>query len=57
MAVRKVSNRGRNMIGRFPSLKLGRMVAYESLIELDLASRQEHKSTPPPFGSPSHNLL
>jgi hypothetical protein len=35
MPVRKVSNRGGNIIGRFPSLKLGRMVAFESLIERD----------------------
>ena len=35
MAVRKVSNRGGNIIGHIPSLKLGRMVAYESLIERD----------------------
>lgn len=36
MPIRKVSNRGGNVIGRFPSLKLGRMVDYESLIERDL---------------------
>ena len=36
MPVRKVSNRGGNVIGRFPSLKLNRMVAFESLIERDL---------------------
>lgn len=35
MAVRKVSNRGRNIIGHFPSLKLQRMVAFESLLERD----------------------
>lgn len=35
MPVRKVSNRGGNIIGRFPSLKLKRMVDYESLIERD----------------------
>jgi hypothetical protein len=33
--VRKVSNRGGNTVGRFPSLKIGRMVDYESLIECD----------------------
>jgi hypothetical protein len=33
MPVREVSNRGGNTIGHFPSLKLGRMVAYESLVE------------------------
>ena len=36
MPVRKVSNRGGNIIGHYPSLKLGRMVAFESLIERDL---------------------
>ena len=35
MPVRKVSNHGGNIIGHFPSLKLGRMVAFESLIERD----------------------
>jgi hypothetical protein len=35
MAVREVSHRGGNMIGHFPSLKLRRMVAFESLIEQD----------------------
>lgn len=36
MSVRTVSNRGGNIIGRFPSFKLGRMVDFESLIERDL---------------------
>jgi hypothetical protein len=36
MPVRKVSNRGGNTIGHFPSLKMGRMIDYESLIECDL---------------------
>ena len=35
MPVRKVSNRGGNVIGRFPSLKMGRMIAFESLLERD----------------------
>lgn len=35
MPIRNVSNRGGNIIGRFPSLKLERMVAFESLIEQD----------------------
>lgn len=35
MPVRKVSNRGGNVIGKFPSLKMKRMVSFESLIELD----------------------
>lgn len=36
MPVRKVSNHGRNIIGYFPSIKMGRMVAFESTIERDL---------------------
>ncbi len=35
MPVRKVSNRGGNIIGRFPSIKMGRMIAFESLLERD----------------------
>jgi len=35
MPVRKVSNRGGNVIGHFPSLKMQRMIAFESLIERD----------------------
>jgi hypothetical protein len=35
MPVRQVSNHGRNIVGKFPSLKLRRMVAFESLIERD----------------------
>ena len=35
MPVRKVSNRGRNVVGRFPSIKMGRMIAFESLLERD----------------------
>lgn len=35
MPVRDVSNKGGNVIGRFPSLKVGRMVSFESLIERD----------------------
>jgi len=35
MPVRQVSNRGGNITGKFPSLKMGRMVAFESLIERD----------------------
>jgi hypothetical protein len=35
MPVRKVSNRGGNAIGRFPSIKMGRMIAFESLLERD----------------------
>lgn len=36
MPVRKVSNHGKNIIGYFPSIKMGRMVAFESTIERDL---------------------
>lgn len=35
MPVRRVSNRGGNIIGKFPSLKMRRMIAFESLIERD----------------------
>ena len=35
MPVRKVSNRGGNATGRFPSLKMRRMIAFESLLERD----------------------
>jgi hypothetical protein len=35
MPVRKVSNRGGNAIGRFPSTKMGRMIAFESMLERD----------------------
>ncbi len=53
MSVRKVSNRGGNIVGQFPSLKLGRMVAFESLIErdfvylLDYEPSVEHYSEQP----------
>jgi hypothetical protein len=36
MPVRRPSNRGGNIIGSFPSLKLGHPVPYESTIERDL---------------------
>lgn len=35
MPVRSVANRGGNIIGRFPSLKMQRMIAFESLLERD----------------------
>jgi len=35
MPVRNVSNRGGNIIGKFPSLKMQRMIAFESLLERD----------------------
>jgi hypothetical protein len=35
MPVRNVSSRGGNAIGRFPSLKMQRMIAFESLLERD----------------------
>jgi hypothetical protein len=36
MAVRKVSNKGGNIIGYYPSIKMGCMVSFESTIERDL---------------------
>jgi hypothetical protein len=44
MPVRKVSNRGGNIIGHFPSLKLGRMVAFESLLERDFIYLPDYES-------------
>ena len=44
MAVRKVSNRGGNIIGHFPSLKMHRMIAFESLIELDYLYLLDYES-------------
>jgi hypothetical protein len=35
MPVRQVSSRGGNVIGKFPSIKMGRMIAFESLLERD----------------------
>lgn len=43
MPAREVSNRGGNVIGHFPSLKLGRMVDYESLIERDFIYLLEYE--------------
>lgn len=37
MAVRRVTHHGGNVIGRFPSLKMQRMVSFESTIERDYA--------------------
>ena len=42
MPVREVSNRGRNVIGRFPSIKMARMIAFESLIERDFIYLLDH---------------
>jgi hypothetical protein len=33
--VRKATNHGKNIIGHFPSIKMGRMINFESLIERD----------------------
>jgi head-tail adaptor len=44
MPVRRVSNRGGNAIGRFPSLKVGRMVEFESLIERDYLYLLDHQA-------------
>ena len=35
MPVRTVSNRGGNIIGKFPSIKMRRMIAFESVLERD----------------------
>jgi hypothetical protein len=35
MSVRRVSNHGGNVIGKFPSIKMKRLLAFESLIERD----------------------
>jgi hypothetical protein len=44
MPVRKVSNRGRkNVIGKFPSLKMQRMVSFESTLELDYIHLLEYE--------------
>lgn len=45
MAVRKVSNRGGNIIGHFPSVKLERMVAFESLLERDFICLLDYETT------------
>ncbi len=37
MPVRKAANHGKNIIGYFPSIKMGRMINFESLIERDFA--------------------
>ena len=42
MPVRNVSNRGGNVIGKFPSIKMGRMVAFESLLERDFIYLLDH---------------
>lgn len=44
MPVRNVSNRGGNIIGYFPSIKMGRMVAFESTIERDLIYLLDYES-------------
>lgn len=36
MPVRKVSHQGGNVFGRFPSIKMERMIAAESLLDRDL---------------------
>jgi hypothetical protein len=43
MSVRKVSNRGGNIIGHVPSLKLGRLVMFESLLERDLIYQLDYE--------------
>ncbi len=44
MPVRKVSHRGgKNVIGKFPSLKMQRMVSFESTLELDYLHLLEYE--------------
>ena len=45
MSMRKVSNRGGNTIGRLPSLKVERMVSFESLLERDFIYWLEFEPT------------
>lgn len=45
MSMRKVSNRGGNIIGRLPSLKVARMVSFESLLERDFIYWLEFEPT------------
>jgi hypothetical protein len=45
MSIRKVSNRGGNIIGRLPSLKVDRMVSFESLLERDFIYWLEFEPT------------
>lgn len=45
MSIRKVSNRGGNTIGRLPSLKVDRMVSFESLLERDFIYWLEFEPT------------
>jgi len=45
MSMRKVSNRGGNTIGRLPSLKVDRMVSFESLLERDFIYWLEFEPT------------
>jgi hypothetical protein len=35
MPVRRVTHHGGNIIGKFPSLKMGRMICFESSLERD----------------------
>lgn len=35
MGIRKITNGGRKVIGKFPSIKMGRMIMWESQIERD----------------------
>ncbi len=43
--VRQVSGHGGNVIGRFPSLKMKRMISFESLIECDFLYLLEYEPT------------
>jgi hypothetical protein len=45
MPVRNVASRGGNAIGRFPSLKMQRMIAFESLLERDFIYLLDYDAT------------
>ncbi len=45
MPVRNVSNRGGNVIGKFPSFKMQRMIAFESLLERDFIYLLDYDAT------------
>jgi hypothetical protein len=55
MSVRKVTNRGGNIIGKFPSFKMKRAIQFESTLERDYLylprheHRQEGVALPGPF--------
>ena len=52
MPVRKVRNHGNNIIGKFPSRKMERMISFESTIERDYLydSTAKRVANPPQNG-------